>query len=465
MSFHAAYDRTLVFHGDCLEVLRGFADASIDAVVTDPPYGLGFMGKAWDKPGRAARESATDDKLGATPYGRARAEYGGAAYGRSHAAELREFQGWCTQWAAECLRVLKPGGHLLAFGGTRTYHRLASGVEDAGFELRDAITWLYGSGFPKGLDVGKAVDKAAGTPEAQQWAGWGTALKPASEPIVVARKPLRGTVAANVLEFGTGALNIAGCRVAGDEDGSRNRPPSRLGSADTYAQDEWTRTTVVQRQDTSGLGRWPANVVLTHGADCEPDGTHTVPRNGHHPATRGAGGVSTTGHGGQVGLVERGTGVETVERWRCTESCPVAELDAQSGIRPAGGKVTGRQSARTGAPGIYGDYEPQENRPYGDTGGASRFFPTFRYQAKAPAKERPKVDGVAHPTVKPLALMQWLVRLVTPPGGVVLDPFAGSGTTAQAAALEGFACAAIEREPAYLPLIDARLRKIKAGTA
>jgi len=341
-----------VLHGDCIAVMRGeLADGSIDAIVTDPPYGLGFMGKAWD----------------ALPPG--------------------------EEWARECLRVLKPGGHLLAFGGTRTWHRLAVAVEDAGFEIRDSVAWMYGSGFPKSLDVSKAIDKAAGaerrvvgvgqyanrgrrtdnrvygeatpsttevvtapaTEAAQQWSGWGTALKPAFEPIVVARKPLSGTVAANVLAHGTGALNIDGCRIKGPgaEAGRTRHGGGIVGAGSSYE--------LADVRTKESPGRWPANVIL--------------------------------------------------------DESQAAALDEQSG--------------------------------------ASRFF----YCAKAPKRERPVVDGVAHPTVKPLALMRYLVRLVTPPGGTVLDPFAGSGATVEAALLEGFDAIGIEREADYLPLIAARIER------
>lgn len=466
---HFQNDAVTIHHGDCLDVIRTLPDGSVDAIVTDPPYGLGFMGREWD----------------ALPPG--------------------------LPWAQECLRVLKPGGHILAFGGSRTWHRLASAVEDAGFEIRDSIAWLYGSGFPKSLDVSKAIDKidAAGmrlerarrfqawlrehvtpqqvnaatgtdmghhytthptqpsvatvahldllrplvpdvpawveemcqqrtvesqtfkerkvvgerttglgagrgavsiigdssnrdvttahTPEAAAWQGWGTALKPAFEPIVVGRKPLTGTVAENVLAHGTGALNIDGCRVATDED--RSRPPRTpnaiLGGG---------KGTNLTASESNPAGRWPTNVVL--------------------------------------------------------DDTQAAALDQQSGVLKSGkmragvvrsnaeGWAAARMPATTGA------------ETLGDSGGASRFFPTFRYQAKAPTRERVKTDdGVAHPTVKPLDLMRWLVRLVTPPGGVVLEPFAGSGTTVEACMLEGFRCVAIEREADYLPLIDARVAR------
>jgi hypothetical protein len=219
---------TTLYCGDCREVMKTLADCSVDSVVCDPPYELGFMGKGWDR--------------------------SGIAYDM-------------TVWS-ECLRVLKPGGHLLAFGGSRTYHRLACAVEDAGFEIRDQIQWIYGSGFPKSLDVSKAIDSGnyrIGTFEnagnyvvslpatdlAKQWNGWGTALKPAHEPIVLARKPLIGTVAENILQHGTSGLNIDGCRVSTSETWQ-----NRIGS-DFVGDGGWAET----ERESSPLGRWPANVI------------------------------------------------------------------------------------------------------------------------------------------------------------------------------------------------------------
>lgn len=444
-------DHVTLYLGDCAEILRAWPDSSVDAVATDPPYELGFMGKSWDASG-----IAYDPAL----------------------------------WA-EVLRVLKPGGHLVAFGGTRTYHRLACAIEDAGFEVRDSLHWIYGSGFPKSYDVGKAIDQAGGsspaeqsavlrtareragltrdqvaaavgcttssvrdweegrargagrpvehivpsaqyrarladllgytaderaiagvrtdrrgdgtviglghsgveygrpvTKEAVRWDGWGTALKPAHEPIVLARKPLAGTVAVNVLEYGTGAIHIGACRVppTGEsrprvDEASQERRYTERGSTNLAAlPGAWS--------GGDPAGRWPTNVVLSHPP-----------------------------------LVVGGEAVGDACTSGCIEGCPVAELDRQSG-------------------------------------GASRFFPVFRYEAKAPARERPKLpDGTTHPTVKPLALMRWLVRLVTPPGGLVIDPFAGSGTTGEAAVREGARAILIERETAYAELIKARLSK------
>jgi hypothetical protein len=470
-----------VRHGDMLDVLATLDAASVDSVVTDPPYGLGFMGRSWD-----------------------------------HGVPGPDY------WAA-CLRALRPGGHLLAFGGTRTAHRLASAIEDAGFELRDTITWLYGSGFPKSLDVSKAIDKhgassgaaedlkraigaavracgktraqidaecgftmrydisyakdpvgwgvslptaeqfdvitrvlgeipdwprsrvegvwrgragavtsnntamsgvnygrtdkqAPATDAARQWSGWGTALKPASEPIIVARKPLGSTVAATVLAHGTGALNIDGCRVATDwatdptRRGWQGRNLSHDGGTVRFADHD------KHLSQPNTAGRWPANVVLTHAPDCDPE---------------------------------------------CVDGCPVRELDAQSGTSKSARSVRVQPGGVIGNGNTHGAFVATSANVGGfdDQGTASRFFPTFRYQAKAPTSERPKVDGVAHPTVKPLALMRWLVRLVTPPCGLVLDPFAGSGTTGEAAHLEGFDAVLVERDETYLPLIAARMER------
>ena len=421
MTPHYETPEVTLWHGDCLDVLARLGDASVDAVVTDPPYGLEFMGKEWDAPWKAEGAVVTDpasvggfqDGAGGNPYSRSRIRFGIGA----------GFQKWCEDWAAECLRVLKPGGHLLAFGGTRTWHRLACAIEDAGFEIRDSIAWMYGSGFPKSLDVSKAIDKAAGaerevvgtrfraatgraeqgsggyafsedftetapaTDAARTWQGWGTALKPAFEPIVVARKPLTGTVAGNVLTYGTGALNIDACRV---EASGRPLIESRAEASVSTFGDGLNGS---RHAGSTDQGRWPANVVL--------------------------------------------------------DEDQAAALDEQSGESQA------RIGKPRGAASGDGWGMTATGSEYDDLGGASRFF----YVAKADASERPKVGGVAHPTVKPLALMRWLVRLVTPPGGAVLEPFAGSGTTVEACLLEGFRCIAIEKGDEYLPLIEARIHR------
>lgn len=324
-----------VFLGDCLDVMQALPDASVDSIVCDPPYGIGFMGKAWD----------------ALPPG--------------------------VGWAAECLRVLKPGGHLVAFGGTRTYHRLVVALEDAGFEIRDTISWCYWSGFPKSLDVSKATKSDA-------WAGFGTAIKPAVEPAVLARRPLVGTVAANVLEHGTGALNIDGCRFApgakewpgpsGKIPEYPNGPRGNTGSGAAFGgRGLGRRDEPVFAHD---LGRFPANLVH-------------VPKASRKERERGTEGLPTR------------TGAEAVGR---------AE----------------------GSPGSLS--------PGAGAGRTAREIRNF------------------HPTVKPVRLLRWLCRLVTPPGGLVLDPFAGSGSCGVAAVLEGFAYVGVEIDPAYHPIAEARIR-------
>lgn len=429
MTVYYQNDRVTIYHGDCIEVMRRLPDCSVDSVVTDPPYGLEFMGKDWDAPWKNSGDVLTDpasvggfqDGAGGNPYSRSRIRYG-----RDGDAMLG-FQDWFTVVAIEALRVLKPGGHLLAFGGTRTWHRLAVAIEDAGFEVRDSIAWMYGSGFPKSLDVSKAIDKADGrqgavtantgnykpgssgsgpanwmtseyvadkhepkSKTAQQWQGWGTALKPAFEPIVVARKPLIGTVAENVLAHGTGALNIDGCRIGTEE---RINPPG--SSNPRIAMNDGWRT---DAKPTIAAGRWPANVIL--------------------------------------------------------DESQAAELDKQSGKLASPAPYL-KSKAGWLPPGQSHEANELQSREYGDTGGASRFF----YCAKAGKKERPNVDGVAHPTVKPLKLMEYLCRLVTPPGGTILEPFAGSGTTIEAALNEDFNVIGIEMTDEYLPLIMARIER------
>lgn len=608
--------------GDCLAVLRQLPDESVSAVVTDPPYGL-----AEHKP------AALVTALTAWANG-----------DRDHVPDGKGFMG--REWDAfvpppavwdECLRVLKPGGHLLAFAGSRTADLMGLSVRMAGFEIRDTIMWVYGSGFPKSLDVSKAIDatllhggansrrlKASNaerevvgpklspdgkpassrrvrsasnngllgeqlaanpdvnnettpaTPAAEQWQGWGTALKPAQEPIIVARKPLTGPVAANVLAHGTGGLNVDACRVAAPGEVITNHA---RGAASALSKGIYGNSTAQETHQTPGqpAGRWPANVVLSHVDTCEDGGAcadgcpvaeldrqsgtlksgaiaehhrrTTAGGNGEtHGAMRGVtgpvrpadeGGASrffaqfrysaddqvffpiesvlcgdgltrgaSTSAGRKTGSSDGSspidgsgsrptapsptgtrsiTGTTTRSTTTSTISCAspqsgtttttsgsasstagstassnagVSDVTSGSPSRtttsdgrgpgratavPASGPTDASGSPATGTPSTPADETgtPEDCPP--------EFFPTFRYQAKAPARERPKIDGKGWPTVKPLALMRWLVRLVTPPGGVVLDPFAGTGSTLQAARDEGFASIGVERDEfAYL---------------
>jgi len=405
----------MLLKGNCIELLATLPDNSVDSIVTDPPYGLSFMGKSWDGPAGMLGQIATGDE-----------KRGAYAYGGSHSRGYIDndnlaFQAWTTEWAIQALRVLKPGGHLLAFGGSRTYHRLASAVEDAGFEIRDQIMWLYGSGFPKSLDISKAIDKNEGhwrgkhgetttsngamsgpnyertpkgdpiTPEAQQWQGWGTALKPAHEPIVVARKPLISTVATNVLTYGTGALNIDGSRVPSDDGFEKawDKPVSTNISAQggKYIS-EGNQHTVDLTSNRPVGGRWPANVIH--------DGSEEVLEYFGEP--------QRFFYCAKASKSERNAGLERFE--------PKRESDRPSDDKPGG------------------------DNPRNRTNTASQNF---------------------HPTVKPIALMRYLVKLVTPPNGTVLDPFLGSGTTAVAAILEGFNWMGCEMTEDYWPIIEARV--------
>ena len=500
-------------HGDCLEVLRSLPDNSVDSVVTDPPYGLSNT-----KPSQVA------DVLAAWVTGETEAVP--AKKGGFMGKDWDSFVPPPAVWE-ECMRVLKPGGHMAVFAGARTQDLMGLSIRLAGFEIRDTLGWVYGSGFPKSMDLGKAIDKqkhkkddtlrftlwlrkqcevlgiskndldkAAGTSdmggwwtsslphrcaiptaeqwgkienlvgalpewaepliapsrqpnenwekrevvgvkrvngaegsaggfangiasqrglatgarevnitapatdEAKRWDGWGTALKPAIEPIILARKPLDGTVAANVLAHGVGGLNIDASRVATDDDTSR--PPGQVGENATWDLSSRDKPSV-----SHAAGRFPANVLLDEHA--------------------------------------------------------AAEMDEQSGVSvsPPVGSVARTKGGQNIGTFSYEGRPPSPNG-HGDSGGASRFFPVFKYQAKAPKKERPVIvreDGtkIAHPTVKPVALMEWLVTLITPEGGTTLDPFAGTGTTLQAARDKGFAAIGVEQDADYIELIEQRL--------
>lgn len=405
-------------NGDCIDIMRTLPDNSVDSIVTDPPYELGFMGKSWDSTGIAYSVKMWD----------------------------------------EVLRVLKPGGHLLAFSGSRTYHRMVVAIEDAGFEIRDQIMWVYGSGFPKSLDVSKAIDKQArverevvssfqrsgrsggilgkeseitrnitapATDKAIQWQGWGTALKPAHEPIVVARKPLaEKTVAANVLAYGTGALNIDRSRVTTDDNLGR----------EVYQTQSWKNTStagVGSVNDDWKMGRWPANVIH--------DGSDEVVE--LFPNTNG-----------RVGNTQYGSGTNTIYGTFSTESNP----NGSNGVSDSGSAARffycAKASKRDRNEGLDGFevrgkvFNGQSSTPAGNADGSVE------------DKFSTSPSANFHPTVKPTELMRYLVRLVTPPNGTVLDPFMGSGSTGKAAMLEGFNFIGCELDLDYIAIAKARIK-------
>ncbi|VGQ12956.1 Modification methylase DpnIIB [Klebsiella variicola] len=412
-----------LFNGDCLDAMRSMPDASVDSIVTDPPYGISFMAKGWDK---------------AVP-----------------PAEI---------WA-ECLRVLKPGGYLLAFAGTRTQHRMATNIEDAGFEIRDLIAWVYGSGFPKSVSLSKSIDKKYGaepvvigeydrrslydganrtseadtgesqcagragtvqitapaTPAAQKWEGWGSALKPALEPVTVARKPFTGTLTDNVLQFGTGGLNIDGCRISSED--ALVRPSIQRDDNQVLGKGLGVGT------QTEPGGRWPAN--LAH------DGSPEVLE--HFPAKAGAkanvsGNEPSKNCDGTVFNVRDRIGfhrqIDSGSAARFFYCPKASKADRDLGLRCSVVSASEMVNRKEGSAGIN---NPRAGA--GRTSGAMNF----------------------HPTVKPIALMQWLARLVTPAGGIILDPFMGSGTTGIAAAREGFTFIGCELNTEYFDLARARI--------
>ena len=504
-----------VFLGDCRDVLKTLPDNSVDSVVTDPPYGLGFMGKEWDSFGK---KGGISDEVRAKQQEKWGTKFAASAKpAKPSDGEMLAFQLWCTEWATECLRVLKPGGHILAFGGSRTWHRLAVAVEDAGFELRDSIAWIYGSGFPKSLNVSKAIDKGQGqnqarqlqftawmrasgltaskardvlfeagliteksnqashyfaetmgsqpaiataemfralrpylpevpeaierlvaertgiewiaykqrevigqttgvkspgfagdrysvnggepvevpttlpaTPEAKTWQGWGTALKPAFEPVVVGRKPLVGTVAENVLQWGVGGLNIDGSRIEASDQAVLDAAVKRMTGNGVKGDLNFAGQSSIQ--PNSAQGRWPANVILDE--------------------------VS-------AGLLDEQTENESS---RFFYQAKASKRDRNEGLEDL--------EAIRHADRVVDDGPGGEN-PRNRTNQAKQNF---------------------HPTVKPTQLMRYLIKLVTPEGGVVLDPFTGSGSTGKAALLDGYQFIGAELTEEYLSIIEGRLR-------
>ena len=424
-----------LINADCIKAMKAMPDNSVDSIVTDPPYELGFMGKSWDASGIAFN-----------------------------------IEVW-----REALRVIKPGGHLIAFSGSRTYHRMAVAIEDAGFQIRDQIMWVYGSGFPKSHNISKGIDKAAGaerevigfdasskgiapgannyggngteyenghditapaTAAAKQWQGWGTALKPAHEPMVLARKPLEGTVANNVLTYGVGGLNIDGSRVVADGenfDNLKSRPIGKLNTRRNDETDEEFDARVGESPEQLAalaklkeLGRFPANFIHDGSDDVValfPD----TKSGGGNKATKNADTFLGTGFGGSDNSEWTPDSGSAARFFYCAKA---SKRDRNEGLEGfpqiKGGSMSGVET-REGKP---------TNHP---------------------------IRANHHPTVKPTSLMQYLVRLVTPPNGIVLDPFMGSGSTGKACAYEGFDFIGIEQSAEYVAIAQARIDFVHAS--
>lgn len=581
--------------GDVVEELSRMADCTVDAVLCDPPYGIRFMGAAWDGADIEAETDRRERLLLATQRrltGRTTVGFGKAVQaGTYDFSRNHEFQLWCQQWAEAVYRVLKPGGHLFAFGGPRTYHRLACAIEDAGFEIRDCMMWLYGSGFPKSHDISKAIDKqqegrsklrefaqllkerreafgitkteadsvvcdgstmysffegrkgkplyfpnkghyyklkkllqlddswdgfvlqtneriiaecggdfgyqknmerwagtrkitAPATPEAQRWDGYGSALKPAWEPVVIAMRPLDGTFAENALKWGVAGLNIDGGRIGHNEECKMMAPSqANIDSPSEKCRQAGRRTETLELKPS---GRWPANLAFVHSPGCVRRGVKKVKGSflDHECSRKDTSQVPFTAKGslqhrqGYTGP----DGLEEVEAWDCVEGCPVLELGRQSGEL----KTNPGTAATKHTPGMFGvETQPGRVLSAGDTGTAARFY----YCAKAHKKERnaglleylPRCRSARkrrqqdtsgrwaeravnrHPTVKPLELCKYLATLLLPPARetprCILVPFAGSGSEMIGCLLAGWdEVIGIEKDRGYVAIAEARLK-------
>lgn len=508
----------MIIHGNNIDKLKEFPDNYFDSIVTDPPYGLGKepdaveLMKDWVEKGY--HEITGSGFMG------------------------KEWDAFVPQpifWK-EVFRVLKHGGHVLSFFGTRTYDWGVMSMRFAGFEVRDCIQWVYGNGFPKSHNISKAIDKIYGaerevtgqrisaygdseksetddgrnlwgkestkevflknkpaSEEAKEWDGWGSALKPATEPIVLARKPLEKglSIAENVLKWGTGAINIDASRIGMKKEDFDSYVKKRLSFDNVDVNKGWKNSSknlsAEEYIENSSQGRFPANLILTHHHDCVCKGLKKVgsgERKNHEDgevsnANEGYKRPNKSSYTHKDSSVIASYGEETIEHWECVDGCPIKIMDEQSGETKSQRSERGNILNNN----VFGKYNPQENttRGYNDLGGASRFF----YVAKASKSERnrglsefeekkPQHDfgtdfGESrstrthtptknfHPTVKPVKLMQYLVRLITPPFGKVLDPFCGSGTTGIACKLEGFEFVGIEQDAEYCKIAEARI--------
>jgi site-specific DNA-methyltransferase (adenine-specific) len=500
--------KQIVINGDNIELLKKYPDNYFDAVVTDPPYGLGKepnaeeLMKDWIEKGY--HEISGNGFMG------------------------KEWDAFIPQpifWK-EVYRVLKHGGHILSFFGTRTYDWGVMSMRFAGFEVRDCIQWLYGSGFPKRHNISKALNKIDGvefeekpaegvgfmkpdsedwnvtknqliqkgesSENAKKWDGWGTALKPANEPIVLARKPLEKglSIAENILKWGVGGINIDASRIGlTDKD---NKDNGRVINRNIReSEDGWgMQDNKADRVEVlSNQGRFPANIILTHHEDCECKGTKKVKSDGHHSYKRNGGDfINGIPNQEDEGNKYAENGQEEVEDWDCHEDCPIRILDEQSGLLKSGAMDS---IAKGGKYNVYSKMTERRVVNPASQGGASRFF----YIAKASKSERNKgLEGFEakqmawsnqakaelkrgntefadetkmhnkvqerinfHPTVKPIKLMQYLVKMITPPNGILLDPFCGSGTTGVACKIEGFQFVGLEQDLEYSKIAEARI--------
>ncbi len=453
----------MILLGDCIERMRELESNSVDAVVTDPPYGWSFMGKAWDNfdiEKRRQQQFNRPPRKDGKSRGQGDPALCAGIYDQSTKGN-RNFQAFTELYCKEVYRVLKPGGHMLVFCGPRTYHRMACGVEDAGFEIRDQLQWLFGSGFPKSHDISKAIDKAAGaerevvgercspdgvlysarqpkewrqagfgenyitapaTPEAKQWQGWGTALKPANEPIVLARKPLEKglTVAQNVAKWGVGGLNIDESRIGTDDKiesvSNQNIRGHLIGSGGSSKERD---TVYVQNVK----GRWPANVLLDEVAAEMLDEPSGIREGGHNPKRKVDAKSNFTGdHYYGDDFRDKPGGAS-----RFFYVAKASKRERNAGLE---GEIKEKQGARPNSADSTGKFPDHDHRPTG---------------------------GNNHPTVKPIKLMEYLIKLITPPGGIVLDPFMGSGSTGVAAKRLGFEFIGIEMNEEYVEIANKRI--------
>jgi site-specific DNA-methyltransferase (adenine-specific) len=484
----------IVINGNNIDILKTYPDNYFDAVVTDPPYGLGKepnaaeLMKDWIEHGYH--------------------EVSGSGFmGKEWDAFVPQPVFW-----KEVFRVLKHGGHVLSFFGTRTYDWGVMSMRFAGFEVRDCIQWLYGSGFPKSHNIGKALDKMEGaerevigitkgmgrqnpewngtakgrkedsfksefhitspaTESAKQWEGWGSALKPANEPIVLARKPLEKglSIAENILKWGVGGINIDATRIgfkdeADYKESTQKNQHADFGTKPMTNNNVYGDYSMVEPKNYEPTGRFPANIILTHHPECECKGVKKVKAIKGGMGEKSMGGMGKNGKYGKYALDTLGAnagglgdenGEETIENWDCHEDCPIRILDEQSGVSKTGDIKSYKQKNIDS----YNGSMPtiREVNFKGDKGGASRFF----YCAKASKSERNKgLEGFnnGHPTIKPIKLMQYLVKMVTPPNGKVLDPFCGSGTTGIACKIEGFDFVGIEQDAEYFKIAKSRIK-------